>query len=71
MTEQRTGEPWRSADEYGRSLPAADKPHGWRDTWIGDPDGYVRVAKNRSLLGHAVDEILLLGVEAAWARQRR
>ena len=21
--------------------PAADKPHGWREVWIADPDGYV------------------------------
>ena len=21
--------------------PATDKPHGWRETWLEDPDGYV------------------------------
>ncbi len=22
-------------------LPATDKPHGWREAWLEDPDGYV------------------------------
>ena len=21
--------------------PAVDKPHGWREAWVQDPDGYV------------------------------
>ncbi len=27
--------------------PATDKPHGWRETWIEDPDGYVWAAGTR------------------------
>jgi predicted enzyme related to lactoylglutathione lyase len=26
---------------------AADKPHGWRETWIADPDGYVWAVGHR------------------------
>lgn len=22
-------------------LPPTDKPHGWREVWVGDPDGYL------------------------------
>lgn len=32
----------RAAREHGGLLaPAVDKPHGWREVWVQDPDGYV------------------------------
>ena len=40
----------RRARAFGASLlaPAADKPHGWRETWIADPDGYVWAVGHRT-----------------------